>query len=139
MLTTFDDNEYILKSLKAGAIGYLLKDIPPEDLVGAIKMAFQGIYQLSSAAAGRLVGKLDQENPEDHVLLQNAKSIIWKLSEREREVLKSIAKGLTNKEIADALFITEGTVKNHVSNILASLNLRDRTQAALFVIKSKIL
>jgi RNA polymerase sigma factor (sigma-70 family) len=138
MLTTFDDNEYILKSLQAGAVGYLLKDIPPEDLAGAIKMAYQGIYQLSPGVTGRLVGRLDQENPEEHALIKDVESIVKKLSEREKEVIKQVAKGLTNKEIADVLCISEGTVKNHVSNILTALHLRDRTQAVIFVIRNKI-
>jgi RNA polymerase sigma factor (sigma-70 family) len=136
MLTTFDDDEYIIKSLKAGAVGYLLKDIQPEDLAGAVKMACQGIYQLSSSVTGRLVGKL--RNNKDNNLRVNAEKRIENLSYREREVLQKIADGLTNREIADILCISEGTVKNHVSRILSELDLRDRTQAALFVIKNRI-
>jgi RNA polymerase sigma factor (sigma-70 family) len=146
MLTTFNDDEYIIKSLQAGAVGYLLKDIPPLDLGDAVKMAHKGVYQLSSAVTGRLVGKLEDFKQDRHPVAEEetqtnreeAFKAVQRLSERERAVLKQIAHGKTNREIADTLFISEGTVKNHVSNILATLDLRDRTQAALFVIKNKI-
>ena len=135
MLTTFDDDEYIIKSLKAGAVGYLLKDIPEAELAQAVKLAYQGIFQLADSAAGKLVGNINGSmeksktglTEEDNELLQ----IINTLPERERDVLSEIARGLTNREIADTLFLSEGTVKNYVSNILAALDLRDRTQAAL--------
>ena len=135
MLTTFDDDEYIIKSLKAGAVGYLLKDIPESELAQAVKLAYQGIFQLADSAAGKLVGNINAVlgksntglTEEDSELLE----IIKNLPERERAVLSEIAKGLTNREIADTIFLSEGTVKNYVSNILAALDLRDRTQAAL--------
>ena len=135
MLTTFDDDEYIIKSLKAGAVGYLLKDIPEAELAQAVKLAYQGIFQLADSAAGKLVGNINGSmeksktglTEEDNELLE----IINTLPERERDVLSEIARGLTNREIADTLFLSEGTVKNYVSNILAALDLRDRTQAAL--------
>ncbi|MBN2351239.1 MAG: response regulator transcription factor [Spirochaetales bacterium] len=136
MLTTFDDDEYIVRSLQAGAVGYLLKDIPPDDLAGAVRMAHQGIYQMSPGVTGRLVGRLKPGAPEEGPIRKQADELLAGLSERERDVLKQISKGLTNREIADVLCISEGTVKNHVSNILTALNLRDRTQAALFVIKN---
>lgn len=131
MLTTFDDDEYIVKSLKAGAVGYLLKDIPENDLAQAVKLAYQGVYQLSPSAAGKLVGNIKKDGediPEnDRINLE----IIKALPERERDVLAEISEGLTNREISEKLFLSEGTVKNYVSNILAALELRDRTQAAL--------
>jgi DNA-binding NarL/FixJ family response regulator len=138
MLTTFDDDEYIIKSLQAGAVGYLLKDIPPEDLAGAIRMATQGIYQLSPTVTGRLVGRLSDDQSLDDSGRQDATRLLGELSDRERDVFKQVAGGLTNREIGDALCISEGTVKNHVSNILTALNLRDRTQAALFAIKYRL-
>ena len=131
MLTTFDDDEYILKSLKAGAVGYLLKDIPEKDLAQAVKLAYQGVYQLSPSAAGKLVGNINRENNDISESDSDNIEIIKTLSEREKDVLAEIADGLTNREIAEKLFLSEGTVKNYVSNILTALDLRDRTQAAL--------
>ena len=127
MLTTFDDEEYVVKSLQAGATGYLLKDIPAADLAQAIRLIRAGIYQLSPSVAGKLVGQLGVKSrpaappPPEH-----------DLTERELEVLRLIAGGATNREIAEALVVSEGTVKNHVSNILSRLGLRDRIQAALY-------
>ena len=135
MLTTFDDDEYIIKSLKAGAVGYLLKDIPDTQLAQSVKLAHQGIFQLADSAAGKLVGNINNSavkisgslSEEENELLE----IINNMPERERDVLSEIATGLTNREIADKIFLSEGTVKNYVSNILTALDLRDRTQAAL--------
>jgi DNA-binding NarL/FixJ family response regulator len=127
MLTTFDDEEYVVKSLQAGATGYLLKDIPAADLAQAIHLIRAGIYQLSPSVAGKLVGQLGVKSrpavpmPPEH-----------DLTERELEVLRLLAAGATNREIAEALVVSEGTVKNHVSNILSRLGLRDRIQAALY-------
>jgi DNA-binding NarL/FixJ family response regulator len=133
MLTTFDDDEYIIKSLQAGASGYLLKDIPASDLAQAIKLAHAGIYQLDIAVAGKLVGALGKQKAETGPLPETAVSLTdHDLTERELEVLRLIATGATNREIADKLVVSEGTVKNHVSNILSRLGLRDRTQAALY-------
>lgn len=132
MLTTFDDEEYIIRSLQAGACGYLLKDIPTDDLAQAVRLAHSGIFQLSSTAMGKLVDenifKMQQAAKSDQQALKN-------LTEREVEILNLIATGATNKEIAERLFISEGTVKNHVSRILSALNLRDRVQAAIFALK----
>lgn len=127
MLTTFDDEEYIIRSLQVGAMGYLLKDIPAGDLAQAIRLTCAGIYQLSPSVAGKLVGQLGARTrtgpppapPTD-------------LTERELEVLRLVARGATNREIAEALTVSEGTVKNHVSNILGRLGLRDRVQVAIY-------
>ena len=133
MLTTFDDDEYIIKSLQAGASGYLLKDIPASDLAQAIKLVHAGIYQLDTTVAGKLVGALSKQKKETAPLPQTADSLAkHDLTERELEVLRLIATGATNREIADKLVVSEGTVKNHVSSILSRLGLRDRTQAALY-------
>jgi DNA-binding NarL/FixJ family response regulator len=128
MLTTFDDDEYIVRSLQAGASGYLLKDIPAADLAQAVRLADAGIYQLNPEVAGKLVGAMGRrqsgpapEPPPD-----------TDLTRRELEVLRLIARGATNREIADELVISEGTVKNHVSSILSRLDLRDRVQAAIY-------
>ncbi len=130
MLTTFDDEEYVVKSLQAGACGYLLKDIPANDLAQAVRLAYTGIYQLAPSVAGKLVGQLlthaaaEPSPPPPPPNLD--------LTGRELEVLRLVATGATNREIAESLSISEGTVKNHISNILSRLGLRDRIQAALF-------
>jgi len=131
MLTTFDDDEYIVKSLRAGASGYLLKDIPAADLAQAVRLTHAGIYQLSPRVAGKLVGQLGGEAAPGQEENIAALSQI-DLTEREMDVLRLVATGATNREIAAELCLSEGTVKNHVSNILSSLGLRDRLQAALF-------
>ncbi|MBN2006914.1 MAG: response regulator transcription factor [Anaerolineae bacterium] len=138
MLTTFDDEEYIVKSLVAGACGYLLKDIPAQDLAHAISLAHRGIYQLDPSIAGKLVGALTGVTANAHGQTAAADELNA-LTEREREVLKLIAIGDTNREIAQKLFISEGTVKNHVSNILTRLGLRDRTQAAIYARENNLI
>jgi len=130
MLTTFDDESYIIRSLQAGACGYLLKDIPVDDLAQAVKLAHTGVYQLAPEVAGKLVGNLNIVNQSK--TLEPAEI---DLTKRELEVLNLIARGATNREIAEQLFVSEGTVKNHVSNILNRLGLRDRMQAALFAVE----
>jgi len=130
MLTTFDDESYIIRSLQAGACGYLLKDIPVQDLAQAVKLAHAGVYQLAPEVAGKLVGNLNTVN-QSKILEPSDVD----LTKRELEVLNLIASGATNREIAEELFVSEGTVKNHVSNILNRLGLRDRMQAALFAIE----
>ena len=133
MLTTFDDEEYVKEALKAGACGYLLKDIPAHDLASAIKAAHKGIYQLDPGVAGKMLlalsgaGEKARNEPE-----ASATVVSTELSAREVEVLRLIARGASNKEIAEQLVISEGTVKNHISNILNRLGLRDRTQAAIY-------
>jgi len=131
MLTTFDDEEYVLDALSAGACGYLLKDIPANDLASAIKAAYQGIYQLDPGVAGKMLLALsaDRGRAEPAIAMPHTAA---DLSAREVEVLRLIAKGASNREIAEHLVISEGTVKNHISNILNRLGLRDRTQAAIY-------
>ena len=133
MLTTFDDEAYVIRSLQAGACGYLLKDIAVNDLAQAVKLAHAGVYQLAPEIAGKLVGSLkvgDQPKAPEPSDID--------LTKRELEVLNLIANGATNREIAGQLFVSEGTVKNHVSHILNSLGLRDRMQAALFAIEHNL-
>lgn len=132
MLTTFDDEEYIVQSLLAGACGYLMKDIPLKDLVQAIKLAHAGVYQLAPSVAGKLIGAI-RSNQTTTVPLPPVET---PLTTREKEVIRLIAKGKTNKGIAQTLNVSEGTVKNHVSNILMRLELRDRTQAAIYAVEN---
>ena len=147
MLTTFDDDEYVIEALRAGASGYLLKDLPAHDLAQSILAVHHHIYQLDPAVAGRLIasaamphsqggGSPDAISSSQHATfpLKNAG-----LTEREVEVLRLIAQGATNREIAEYLVISEGTVKNHISNILGRLGLRDRTQAAIFARENGLL
>lgn len=131
MLTTFDDEEYIIKSLQAGASGYLLKDIPAADLAQAVRLTHAGIYQLDPSVAGKLVGALGKGNGGREGTAVSP-PIKHDLTNRELDVLRLIATGATNKEIAAQLVVSEGTVKNHVSSILSTLGLRDRIQAALY-------
>lgn len=122
-LTSFIEDDKVLPVIRAGAIGYLLKDVQPTDLVAAIRAAFKGQSILHPDATKRLVNGLTETNPADE------------LSPRERDVLHLIAKGRSNKEIAAELNIGEKTVKTHVSNVLAKLGVQDRTQAALYAVK----
>ena len=131
MLTTFDDDEYIVKSLRAGAVGYLLNDIPASQLARAAQLAHSGIYQLDPSVAGKLVGMLSGAGP-DRAFAAPTLPVETDLTGRELEVLRLIGTGATNREIADRLVVSEGTVKNHVSSILGRLGLRDRIQAALY-------
>jgi DNA-binding NarL/FixJ family response regulator len=135
MLTTFDDEEYIVAALRAGACGYLLKDLPAADLARAIQAAHKGIYQIDPAVAGKMVAALTGSAPPPPVPANPPAAPAARpeaLSSREIEVLRLIAQGASNREIAETLVISEGTVKNHISNILGRLGLRDRTQAALY-------
>ncbi len=143
MLTTFDDEEDIIKALLAGASGYLLKDIPSEDLAQAVRLAHRGIYQLEPSIAGKLMSVLQKQQsgppPASKEVSVQAIAAQFDLTEREMEVLQLIATGATNREIAEELVVSEGTVKNHVSNILSRLGLRDRTQAAIFARENNLL
>lgn len=129
VLTTFDDDEYVNAAMNNGAMGYLLKDTPSEELAIAIRAVDKGYTQLGPGIVKKLLHKFPPtasiEPPTQPIGLQE-------LTPREMEVLKLIAIGASNREIAQKLFISEGTVKNHVTNILNRLNLRDRTQAAIF-------
>jgi DNA-binding NarL/FixJ family response regulator len=124
MLTTFDDDEYVVRALRAGASGYLLKNLPAAELAGAVRLAHAGVAQFDAAVTRWVASALTPPpapgNPPG-----------GQLTAREVEVLRLIATGATNREIAARLYLSEGTVKNHISRILSRLNLRDRTQAAL--------
>ncbi|MFI6437387.1 response regulator [Streptomyces sp. NPDC050759] len=140
MLTTFDDEEYVVQALRAGAHGYLLKDLPAGELAHAVRLAQAGVTQLDSSVARRLTAFLPRPEPA-------AGAPAVSLSPRETDILRLVAHGHTgtrahghtgtrahghtNREIAARLYLSEGTVKNHVSRILRRLALRDRTQAAL--------
>ncbi|MEM7115234.1 MAG: response regulator transcription factor [Chloroflexota bacterium] len=137
MLTTFNDDHYIIKSLQAGATGYLLKDMPSHDLAQAIRLAHAGIYQLAPDVAGKLVGNISQPHGPNTTPPQFPSEKI-PVTLRELDVLRLLASGASNKEIALQLSISEGTVKKHISNILQTLDLRDRTQAAIYAVKHNL-
>jgi DNA-binding NarL/FixJ family response regulator len=132
VLTTFDDDEMVFDGLRAGAVGYLLKDAPSEKLAEAIRVAARGETFLQPSVAAKVVAEFARlsrkpiETPDSV-----SQSLIEPLSERELNILRLIAQGASNREIADSLFLAEGTVKNHVTNILGKLEVRDRTQAAV--------
>jgi len=128
VLTTFDDDEMVFDGLRAGAVGYLLKDAPSEKLAEAIRVAARGETFLQPSVAAKVVAEFARLTRKP---LPSANSVIEPLSERELEILRLITQGASNREIAGQLFLAEGTVKNHVTNILGKLEVRDRTQAAL--------
>jgi DNA-binding NarL/FixJ family response regulator len=126
VLTTFDDDEMVFDGLRAGALGYLLKDAPSEKLAEAIRLAARGESFLQPSVAAKVVAEFARLTTP-----KNAPALLEPLSEREHEILSLITNGASNREIAKRLFLAEGTVKNHVTNILGKLGVRDRTQAAL--------
>lgn len=130
ILTTFNEDEYIFEGLKNGADGYLLKDISSEDLVKCIQTIFEGNVFLQPNIVKTMVRLMNCENIEEEY---NVTDILKELTKREFEIAQLIGMGKSNKEICRILFITEGTVKNHITKILDKLDLRDRLQLALLI------
>lgn len=128
VLTTFDDDENVFEGLRAGAVGYLLKDVSSAKLFEAIRAAANGEYFLLPSITAKVVSELKRVS-SFHAA---SKEIIEPLSTRELEILRLVSNGLSNKQIAEKLVIAEGTVKNHLSNILAKLSAHDRLQAVLY-------
>ncbi len=126
ILTTFNEDEYIFEGLKNGADGYLLKDIGSEELVKGIQTVYEGNVLLQPEVAKKMVGVIDRKKHDNN-------HIFKELTKREYEIALLVGQGKSNKEIGQTLFITEGTVKNHLTKILDKLKLRDRTQLALLV------
>jgi DNA-binding NarL/FixJ family response regulator len=127
ILTTFDDAKYVAEALRFGAKGYLLKDTPTEELAEAIRSIHKGYTQFGPGIVEKMIANVAVAETDKQQLPPG----MTELTDREREILLMIAKGASNREIAQAIFLSEGTVRNHISNILARLNLRDRTQAAI--------
>ncbi|MEA3501165.1 MAG: response regulator transcription factor [Actinomycetota bacterium] len=131
ILTTFDLDEYVYAAIRAGASGFLLKDAPPDDLIHAIRVVARGEALLAPTVTRRLIEDF-ASRPEPEAASEGMNE----LTEREVEVLRSLAAGLSNAEIADALFVSEATVKTHISHILTKLDLRDRVQAVVVAYES---
>lgn len=130
ILTTFDDDEWLFDAVRSGASGYLLKDRPRSELIKAIKGTMQGESYIDPAVAGKLLTNVAQSIPS------RPASVSPDLSEREIEVLKLLAMGLSNAEIAKRLYLSEGTIRNYTSAIFSKLNVSDRTQAVVVALKS---
>ena len=126
VLTTFDDDEDVFEGLRAGAVGYLLKDVPSEQLVEAIRGVARGESFLEPSLVNKIIAEFARLSPQRP---SSSQPLIEPLSERELEILRLLGQGASNKEIADHLVITVGTVKNHLTSILGKLGVRDRTQA----------
>jgi DNA-binding NarL/FixJ family response regulator len=131
-LTTFDGDDEVFAALRAGAVGYLLKDVSGDRLVEAVVAAARGESVLQPSVAAKVVARVARLPDEAGVPAgRRAQPLVVPLSARELEVLRHVAQGRSNREIASALYLSEGTVKNHVTNVLTKLGVRDRTQAAL--------
>jgi DNA-binding NarL/FixJ family response regulator len=128
ILTIYDDDANVFEAIKAGAQGYVLKDSPPEETVAAVRAVARGEALLPPPIAARVIAEFSRISAQRAVDLK----VFSELTDREREVLRLIGNGKRNREIAQELFISEKTVKNHVSNILWKLQVNDRTEAALF-------
>jgi DNA-binding NarL/FixJ family response regulator len=127
VLTTFDADQYVLRALRAGAAGFLVKSTPPEDLIGLVRVAAEGHTVLSPAAARRLIAA----SADSQLAAERARKLAGSLTEREAEVLTGLGEGLSNAQIAARLYLSEATVKGYVSRMLDKLGLDNRTQAGL--------
>jgi DNA-binding NarL/FixJ family response regulator len=133
ILTTFDADEYVYRALQAGASGFVLKDIPPRELIAAVRVVARGEALLAPSITQRLIARFAERPcpPE-------ASPELARLTDREAEVLRLIAKGLSNSEIARQLFLSPTTIKSHVAGVLAKLGLRDRVQAVVFAYENGV-
>jgi DNA-binding NarL/FixJ family response regulator len=129
VLTTFDADDHVLRALRSGASGFLLKDTPPADIVQAIRLVAAGEAMLSPAVTRRLIGHVAQTGPSARH--EQARSMLDRLTDREREVAEAIGRGASNGEIAEELFMSVATVKAHVTRLLAKLEVGNRVQIAL--------
>ncbi|GAA2877099.1 response regulator transcription factor [Streptosporangium fragile] len=137
VLTTFDLDEYIVEALRAGASGFLLKDVPPDELVQAIRVVAAGDAIVAPSVTRRLLDRFGRHLPSAQQ--QSTPARLDRLTERELEVLRLIAKGMSNAEIAAELVVSETTVKTHVGNVLTKLGLRDRVQAVILAYETGLI
>ena len=135
ILTTFDDDEYIFSALKHGASGYLLKGISADRLIEAIHKVYHGNAMINEDIAGKVVKMFSQLARENAAVITVDKDYIKEITESEWKVIGLVSKGLSNKEIAAELFLTEGSVRNYLSSVLKKLDLRDRTQLAIWAVQ----
>ena len=135
ILTTFEDDEKIYEALELGVDGYIIKDIKPEALLLAVKSSFNDLYVMHQSVAKRLQVKKPKKKYEDTLGIINQ----YDLSESEINIIKLISDGKSNKELADLLGFTEGTIKNKVSRLFSKLDLKDRTQVVIFAIKNNLI
>lgn len=136
VLTTFNDDEFIFDALKYGASGYLLKDATPEKIAEAIRTAYTGGALIQPDIAAKVINQFSQMAYGEDIT--EIDSRVSELTIRELDICRAVGEGKNNKEISKELFLSEGTVKNHVTTILDKLELRDRTQLAIFAIKNRI-
>jgi DNA-binding NarL/FixJ family response regulator len=138
ILTTFDDDEFIIEALKGGAAGYILKDLPSEKLVDAIRDVYKGNSIMQPEIAAKVIShitstvKAPVSNSTPSELMQAEE-----LTDREKDVLQLVGKGMSNKEIARKLYISEGTVKNYISSLYSKLELNDRSKLTLYAVENK--
>ncbi|MBQ4898328.1 response regulator transcription factor [Paenibacillus sp. Marseille-P2973] len=132
ILTTFNDDEYALEALKSGASGYLLKDAEPEALIRSIRSCMSGGMAIQEDVAAKVIPRLLQGAGE------SAKAVDSSITPRELDILKLVGEGRSNREIAEELGLSVGTVKNHMSQIMDKLDLRDRTQMAIYAIRHNV-
>jgi DNA-binding NarL/FixJ family response regulator len=128
-LTTYETEEWVIDAIRAGAVGYLLKDTPRASLIRAIEGTYAGQTFLDPAVAGKIIAKVSNPGGQTDTALGTD------LSPRERDVLRLLARGMSNSDIAATLFLTEGTVRNYVSSIFSKLDVSDRTQAAVIALR----
>ncbi|MFO7171630.1 MAG: response regulator transcription factor [Bacillota bacterium] len=136
ILTVYDDDELIVDALCEGAAGYLTKDLPGEEIAAAIRKVREGGVVMPPPIAAKVVAHLPRDRKGTHE--GQVRELLERLTHREVEVLRLLGQGLSNREIAQALYITEGTARNHVSSIIEKLGVRDRTQAALWAVRHGI-
>ncbi|MEL7649591.1 MAG: response regulator transcription factor [Sedimentibacter sp.] len=136
VLTTFNDDEYIYEALKNGASGYLLKDTSPSEIAGAVRTVYEGGALIQSEVAVKVIDKFSKLAREEHK--KDSDKRVELLTDREKDILRLIGEGKNNKEIAEELYLSQGTVKNHITRVLIKLDLRDRTQLAVFSIKNNL-
>ncbi|AAK80881.1 DNA-binding NarL/FixJ family response regulator [Clostridium acetobutylicum] len=133
VLTTFKDDEYIFEAMKNGANGYILKDTSYEIIIDAVKSVYKGNVVVNPEIASKMVSGVMKTSPSSNEIKEK-----YKLTDRQIEIIIAIGSGLSNKEIAEKQYVTEGTVKNHITEILSKLEMRDRTQIAIFALKNEL-
>lgn len=136
ILTTFDDDEYIFSALKYGASGYLLKDVGMEELYEDIMVIYNGGALINPDIATKVVSMFYNMSRNRNLIINVEENCLDELSKNEWKIVQNIGLGLSNKEIAKKMFLSEGTVRNYLSSILSKLNLRDRTQLAIWAVQT---